>query len=200
MRALLVGLAVPQILGCAASEPPAPPVVALVIPSVAPPAPTLVGTTVPPAPVPIDPCGDPVEGVWTALQHLPAPRGEWYEYTLEVKRAAPGASELTGTIWSHYWYGEEEDRTPPPCGTRPRSYEAIIKMAGAGKLEGTHVQFGANTYVVHKVLCGGANLYNPDTFEGTLDTAAHEIDALSNDGHTTVNEPATFHRVRCLDK
>jgi hypothetical protein len=142
-------------------------------------------------------CQDPVEGIWMALKHEPSyvPQ-EWYHFTLEIRRAAPGSPELTGTIVSHFWTGGAKDEKPPPC---KGGYEHIIKMPSKGKSDGVEVQFAGTSWERERTVCGQPSGYNIDRLSGRIDPAIQEFQSVNNDGGRAVNDPMVFRRIRCFD-
>jgi hypothetical protein len=148
-------------------------------------------------PPPAD-CEDPVEGTWLGIEWLPY-RGQWYENTLNIRRASKDSTDLVGDMYVHYWYGTAADSHPPPC--RPGGMEESVKQPGAtGKLEGNNVSFGATTYTHDKTGCGTwSGRYWPDHFSGTIDTTIEEFQSVNNDGHAAVNDPVVFRRIKCFD-
>jgi len=142
-------------------------------------------------------CSDNVEGVWVSLRYEEN-WGEWYEYTLNVRRAQEGSNLLVGDIVSHYWYGRAGDTTPPPC--RAGGFETIVKMpAATGKNEGQAIELGATRYETERDVCGVPHGYNPDHFSGTIDPDRQEFQSVNNDGGKAVNDPVVFRRVKCFD-
>jgi hypothetical protein len=147
-------------------------------------------------------CTDKVEGTWLGLKYEPQYR-EWYEYTLVIRRSEPrdrpdGSGPLVGEMTSHYWYGNEHDEKPPPCG--PGRNEVFIKMPGKGAVEPDgRIAFGASSYTLDKVVCGRSVSYNPDNFSGKIETERQEFQSVNNDGGRAVNSPTVFRRVRCAD-
>jgi hypothetical protein len=144
-------------------------------------------------------CADTVEGTWLGLRYTDW-RGEWYEYTLNVRRAAPGSVDLVGEDYSHFWRGNPSDSHPPAC--RPGGMELVVKMPNAkGKLDGLALSFGASTWSMDREVCGSLHgKYYPDNFSGTIDTTINEFQSVNNDGGSAINEPVVFRRVRCFDK
>jgi hypothetical protein len=145
-------------------------------------------------------CTDPVEGIWMSLSYARVV-GEWYDFTLDIRRAAPGSDELKGEITSHFWNGVSTDPKPPAC--TPGGLELVVKMPARGKVADdagkSRVFLGGTTYTNDRAVCGRFVGYNPDTFEGTIDPKLQEFQSLNNDGGIFRNEPAVFRRVRCLE-
>lgn len=144
-------------------------------------------------------CPDPIEGVWLSHKFEPS-WGEWYIYTLKVKRAAPGSTDLTGEIESHYWNGGPGDAQPPPC--RPGMFRYVVHMPAKGTYLNESIQFGGLSWRADPPLCPGAGGmgYNPDNFTGKIDKKTQEFQSLNNDGGKAVNDPTVFRRVRCLEE
>jgi hypothetical protein len=140
-------------------------------------------------------CSDAVEGVWMSLSFS---RGEWYDFTLTIRRTAPESDQLRGDIIAHYWGGTDQDVKPPPCGND--GLELVVKMPAKGKLDPEgRVEFGGTSWTLDRVVCGRPTGYNPDQFAGRIDPAIQEFQSLNNDGGRFVNEPTVFRRVKCLD-
>jgi hypothetical protein len=145
-------------------------------------------------------CADPVEGMWLAIMYTEQ-REEWYEYSIDVKRVAPGSNQLKGEMTSHFWHGGAGDQKPPACNPIA-GYEAVVKMPNAtGSISPKgELLFGATTWRLDKMVCGVSRiLYNPDHFSGTIDPVRQEFQSVNNDGGNAVNEPAVFRRVSCFD-
>jgi len=142
-------------------------------------------------------CEDEVEGIWRSHAFW-APRFEWYITTLEVHRVAKGSPELKGTILAEYWNGGTKDQEAPPC-TAGR-YHLIVRMPGTGTIRSGDISFGASTWSLDKVLCGGSTGYNPDRFTGRIDPKIQEFQSVNNDGGAAVNLPTVFRRVHCFDE
>lgn len=140
-------------------------------------------------------CDDPVEGAWVSLKFDPR-FGQWENFTLEIRRTAPGAPELTGVIRNHVWDGDGTNATPLPCG--PGDHR--IKQPAKGRYEDGKVDFGGSSWANDEAGCkpyqGG---YNPDRFSGTIDPSIQEFQSVNNDGGRAVNNPFVFRRVRCFD-
>lgn len=129
-------------------------------------------------------------------------RSEWYEYSLDIQRKAPGSDLLEGTLASHFWHGGKDDSKPPPCSLA-FGYEANVSMPdGTGSIDkDLTVIFGATKWKLDKLVCGHTTIrYNPDHFSGTIDPQRQEFQSVNNDGGMAVNEPAVFRRISCFDK
>jgi hypothetical protein len=145
-------------------------------------------------------CEDPVEGIWRAHQ-FEARRGEWYIFTLEIRRVKPGALELTGTVLSEYWSGGPQDQQPPACNTGGYRFHHKVRMPAKGTLRETNVFFGGTSYSWEEDVCRtGHGGYNPDRFTGKIDPAIQEFQSVNNDGGAAVNVPSVFRRIRCFDE
>jgi hypothetical protein len=144
-------------------------------------------------------CDDPVEGTWLGLEDS-IRFGEWYEATLNIRRASAGSAELVGDMYMHFWRGGPQDSHPPAC--RPGGREVGVKMPNArGKIDGLVVSFGGTTYSIDKNMCGVyTGRYNVDHFSGTIDATINEFQSVNNDGGSAVNEPVVFRRIRCFKK
>jgi hypothetical protein len=145
-------------------------------------------------------CKDPVEGTWMA--HKFEPRfSEWYIFTMQVRRAAPGSADLTGDVLSHFWTGAPGEQNPPTCS--PGRLHAKVTMPGKGTIQPDgKIEFGGTTWVRAPGPCDAESrgvMYNPDHFSGTIDPALQEFQSVNNDGGRAVNEPVVFRRVRCFD-
>jgi hypothetical protein len=141
-------------------------------------------------------CDDPVEGEWRSHQYNPMYR-DWSQFTLTVRRKAPGSKELTGTIKNRFWTGTPSEVQPPPC--RPGLRHYVVSMPAYGTIEGHRIFFGSRTWQIEQRLCGGMFGYNPDNFTGVIDPAIQEFQSVNNDGGRAVNEPTVFRRVSCFE-
>ena len=141
-------------------------------------------------------CNDPVEGIWRSHKFEPQ-YGEWYIFTLKIKRRAPGDSKLTGEIQSHYWLGGEKDTQPPPCAPGRREHK--IHMPAEGTFEEGRVAFGGTSHRLEASICGTPAPYNADHFSGKIDPNTQEFQSVNNDGGRAVNSPNVFRRIGCLD-
>lgn len=124
--------------------------------------------------------------------------GEWYVFTLEVRRSADDPNRLEGNIQAHFWMGGPEDEEPPPCSEQSNG-EWIVSMDGEGHVEGNDIQFGGvGRWRLDRTVCGSRIWgYNLDVFTGTVDPSILEFQSVDNDGGRAVNEPAVFRRIRC---
>ncbi len=142
-------------------------------------------------------CEDEVEGVWKSHSYWRG-HGQWYVFTMEVRRVKGRPTQLAGTIQSHYWSGGSQDEEPPACGIG--GYHQVVRMPGAGNILNGVVTFGGTSWQLEQTFCGRptANYY-PDNFSGRIDPALQEFQSVNNDGGPAVNVPQVFRRVRCLD-
>jgi hypothetical protein len=143
-------------------------------------------------------CTDEVAGVWRSHSFWPD-RGQWYLFTLEIRRLQPESSELEGVIFSDYWHGTSRDQEPPPCGQV--LYHYIVRMPAKGSVNGGAVAFGGTSWQLDRAPCGGSGpgRYYPDRFTGTIDPKLQEFQSVNNDGGPAVNVPMVFRRIRCWD-
>jgi hypothetical protein len=144
-------------------------------------------------------CPDRVEGIWMGQKYA-APYGEWYVYTLRIRRASLGSDALTGDIVARYWTGTANDAHPPACvaGGIDRS---VIQPA-QGLVANGRVAFGGTSWTPLEARCGGPappGTYNTDHFTGLIDAVLQEFQSVNNDGGRAVNDPTVFRRIRCLD-
>jgi len=148
-------------------------------------------------PPPATSCQDPVEGVWMSHSFYPN-NGQWYIFTLTVRRKTAGSSELVGDIHAEFWDGPENNPNPIPC--QSGGYHQRVYMTAAGTADGQAIRFGGTTWRQEASLCGwGVSGYNLDQFSGTIDPAILEFQSVNNDGGLAVNEPTVFRRIRCVD-
>lgn len=142
-------------------------------------------------------CGDPLTGVWQARQY-DAPYGEWYVFTLKIRRDSGGAGRLAGTVTAHMWEGGADQKKPPArCGSRTRY---VVSMPAAGEIDGDRLNFGGVRVGGFQGICGGrtsAGGYNPDRFSGTVDLVRGVFRSVLNDSGRAVNEPIIFYRTSC---
>jgi hypothetical protein len=142
-------------------------------------------------------CEDEVEGVWKSHSYWRG-HGQWYVFTLEVRRVKANPSQLTGSILSHYWAGGPQDEEPPPC--RPGGLQQTVRMPGAGSIVDGVVTFGGTSWQLERTFCGPPYAsYYPDNFSGRIDPELQEFQSVNNDGGPAVNVPQVFRRVRCID-
>lgn len=147
-------------------------------------------------PPPAD-CPDPVTGVWKSHAYYPG-HGQWYIFTLTVRRVEGSERQLTGQVHSHYWTGGPGDEEPPPCG--PGGYHQTVIMPANGTFDGLDIEFGGTSWRNDQTFCGPpTSSYYPDRFSGTVDPALEEFQSVNNDGGPMVNYPTVFRRIRCLD-
>jgi hypothetical protein len=146
-------------------------------------------------------CQDPVEGVWMGrVFHQPG--RDWYIYTLEMRRAAPGSSRLTGVLHARFWNGPPSVYEPLPC--RAGVLDRSVFMTGAGEANGLEIRFGGTSWRPETLHCGPPRSmesisYNLDQFSGRIDPTIQEFQSVNNDGGEAVNEPTVFRRIRCFD-
>lgn len=142
-------------------------------------------------------CDDPLTGTWKAHVYHPD-RGQWTEWTLNLRRDEADRERLVGEIINHSWYGGAELTAPPTCD-RTRSHWVVSTDAEGYVSNGDiHVQ-GLGDWRLDEVICGpGPGGYNLDHFSGALEHTLHEFQSVNNDGGVSVNEPTVFRRVRCL--
>jgi hypothetical protein len=143
-------------------------------------------------------CPDLVEGIWMGQKYAER-YGEWYVYTLRVRRAAPGSEELTGDIVTHYWTGGPDDTRPPAC--TPDRIDRSVLQPARGRMANGRVAFGGMSWTPAEAPCGGPappGTYNTDHFTGQIDTGIQEFQSVNNDGGRAVNDPTVFRRIRCL--
>lgn len=142
-------------------------------------------------------CEDEVEGIWRSHSYWKG-HGQWYLFTMEVRRVKSDPSRLTGTIVSHYWNGGPNDEEPPAC--RAGGYRQIVRMPGAGHIVNGVVTFGGTSWTLERTFCGPPTArYYPDNFSGQIDPELQEFQSVNNDGGPAVNVPQVFRRIRCLD-
>lgn len=141
-------------------------------------------------------CTDPVEGIWKSHAYYPG-HGQWYIFTLTVRRDADQPGQLTGQVHSHYWNGSPQDEEPPPC--QPGGYHQTVLMPAAGTASEMRIQFGGTSWQIDQTFCGSpTSHYYPDVFSGVIDPELQEFQSVNNDGGPMVNYPTVFRRVRCL--
>jgi hypothetical protein len=142
-------------------------------------------------------CEDPIEGVWRAQRFFPDFE-DWGVFTLRVRRTAPGAATLTGTVDTEYWNGPAGSTSAPPCAAGVRHF--IVDQDARGRFENGVVDVVSFNVRLRREFCPGSfGAYNPDTFAGRVDPALQEFQAVSNDGGRVINEPTVFRRIGCLD-
>jgi hypothetical protein len=144
-------------------------------------------------------CQDPVEGVWKSHKYTPM-FGDWYIFTLEVRRREPGSSELVGQIRAEAWNGRPNEEEPPAC--RPGLWHWSVMMTAVGRTgDDGLIQFGGTSWQNERDFCGiyQPTGYNLDQFSGRIDPALQEFQSVNNDGGRAVNDPTVFRRVRCFD-
>ena len=147
-------------------------------------------------PPPAD-CPDPVTGVWKSHAYYPG-HGQWYIFTLNIRRVEGSERQLMGEAHSHYWTGGSGDEEPPPCG--PGGYHQTVIMPANGTFDGLEIEFGGTAWRNGQTFCGPpTRSYYPDRFSGTVDPELEEFQSVNNDGGPMVNYPTVFRRIRCLE-
>ncbi len=147
-------------------------------------------------PPPADCADEPVEGIWKSHAYYPG-HGQWYIFTLTIRRDPSDPRRLTGRVHSHYWNGGPDDVEPPPCG--PGGFHQTVIMPAEGSVDGMRIQFGGTSWQNDQTFCGPPTTgYYPDVFSGVIDPEIEEFQSVNNDGGPMVNYPTVFRRVRCL--
>jgi len=141
-------------------------------------------------------CTDPIDGVWMSHMYS-VPSESWYITTLTIRHQATGSSALTANMRVEYWNGPPAEPNPPPC--RPGGHHARVNEPSVGRANGLDVQIDATSWQLEQTLCGTAGGYALDHLTGTIDPATFEFQSVNNDGATSVDEPALFRRIRCID-
>jgi hypothetical protein len=142
-------------------------------------------------------CDDPVEGVWRSHQYN-ARFGDWGVFTLTVRRSAPGANTLVGTIHSHSWSGGPAQSEPPRCSPGIRHWTVQMSAAGTWDPSRRAIEFWGTRWWIESIQCERWATYNLDHFSGLIDPAIQEFQSVNNDGGRSVNEPRVFRRIQCL--
>ena len=127
--------------------------------------------------------------------------GDWYIFTLRVRRKQPGAPQLTGEIQAHVWTGAVGDVQPPACRMGLSHWTVLMTAEGLVQPPGV-IRFWGTSWRPEQAFCGRAPLpgeYNLDHFSGTIDPAIQEFQSVNNDGGRSVNDPTVFRRVGCAD-
>ncbi len=142
-------------------------------------------------------CRDPVEGVW--MSHSFYPRvGQWYVFTLTIRRRPGPTASLEGDIHSLYWTGGPGAPEPPLCG--PGVQRQAVDEPALGSITAGRIAFGGTSWRPSADFCGAReSAYNPDQFSGTIDPALQEFQSLVSDGGIFTGDPTVFRRIRCLD-
>jgi hypothetical protein len=149
-------------------------------------------------------CEDAVEGTWVSREHYPE-YGDWYVFTLEVRRDAREPERLHGTILSRSWTGEADMEVPMACSALPagahaRSFDWTVRMQAEGEVAGDAFRFEGHAWRPQGARCGSPPPpwgYRLDSFAGTLAPGGQAFDALNNDGGRSIDDPHTFRRVAC---
>ena len=147
-------------------------------------------------------CDDPVEGVWKSHKYDPR-FGDWYMFTLTIRRVAERPNSLTGTIHSHSWSGTPQEEEPPPCRSGMFHWTVIMTAEGTVSSDGRDIAFGGTSWRPEQAICGrapGPGEYNLDRFSGTIDPDIQEFQSVNNDGGRSVNDPMVFRRISCFDE
>jgi len=148
-------------------------------------------------PPPADDCTDPVEGVWKSHAYYPG-HGQWYIFTLTIRRDPEKHDGLVGQVHSHYWSGGPADEEPPPC--RPGGYHQTVIMPAEGTVRDLRIELGGTSWQNDQTFCGPpTRSYYPDVFSGIIDPDIQEFQSVNNDGGPMVDYPTVFRRIRCLD-
>ncbi|MBL8680853.1 MAG: hypothetical protein JNK05_16860 [Myxococcales bacterium] len=144
-------------------------------------------------------CSDPATGVWLGQQYNQRSR-TWQRYRLDIRRRAPGAAELVGTVRVHFWAGWYSHSTPVTACEGAGQLAAEVTQNATGRADGVSLAFGGNDWRTTQVFCqppGTAVSYNPDRFTGSIDPSIQEFQSVNNDGGSAVNEPVVFRRIEC---
>jgi hypothetical protein len=144
-------------------------------------------------------CTDPVEGVWLSHTYNPDFQ-DWYMFTLRIRRITPGSDQLIGDIESHSWNGSPTESEPPACRFGLNHW--TVQMTAQGSIDKGAVSFAGTQWQPKETFCGhgpGMGEYNLDHFSGQIDPALQEFQSVNNDGGRSVNEPAVFRRIGCLE-
>lgn len=145
-------------------------------------------------------CEDPVEGTWMSHKFYPE-YGDWYIFTLRVRRVAAGQPQLTGEIQAHVWTGGLGDVQPPPCNPGLSHWTVLMTAQGTADAA-RNIHFWGTQWRPEAAFCGRTPLpgeYNLDHFSGVIDPAIQEFQSVNNDGGRSVNDPTVFRRVGCLE-
>jgi len=143
-------------------------------------------------------CEDPVTGVWKSHKHDPR-YGDWYIFTLHVKRSEQDDSRLTGTIQAHSWTGGPQQEEPPPCAPGVWHWTVMMNAEGSVTPSG-EIRFWGTDWRPENAFCGrmlGPGEYNTDHFSGTIDPAIQEFQSVNNDGGRSIDDPTVFRRISC---
>ena len=138
-------------------------------------------------------CSDPSAGTWVST---PQRNPVWHVFTLHV---APGArpGDLTGTVSTHVWSGDEDEEAPAACGEAELDYR--VRMAATGRRgEDGSLRLDAGPWQVDRASCTPGMDgwgYNPDHFTGLAEGGV--LRAVNNDGGNYDNTPVAFERVSC---
>jgi hypothetical protein len=140
-------------------------------------------------------CSDPVAGVW--MSHEFHPRlGEWYVFTVDVRREHPGADALVGEIKSEFWEGHATATSAPSCDDE-EAVHGVVRMPARGVARGDRVTLDGVTWQAEDTECKHrwSHGYNTDSFTGTLSGSV--FNTVNNDGGRSLDDPTNFRRIRC---
>lgn len=142
-------------------------------------------------------CESEIEGIWKSHYYFQR-QNAWYEMLLTIRRTAPDAPTIAGTIDVHSWVGFPNEDQPGKCRGWLRFK---VSQPAKGTYRDRKVSFGGTSHQVTEVLCGnpGRLLYNEDNFTGTIDPAIQEFQSVNNDGGDANNVPMVFRRIKCFD-
>lgn len=141
-------------------------------------------------------CADPVVGVWMSHSFHPE-LGEWYAFTLTIRRQIGSPSTLIGEIRSEFWSGGPSDARTPSCEGEGFGH-GLVAMSARGSLTGDKLSFGGVSWRADKLTCNNhtwSNQYNLDQFSGVIDGS--NFVGVNNDGGRSVDDPTQFRRVAC---
>ncbi len=141
-------------------------------------------------------CSDPATGVWRSYAHYPT-LGEWYSFTMTVKRDPTNPNVLVGSIAAEFWEGDQTRETPVCSEKGEGGTHSAVRMAAKGTLDGSSFTFGGVSFTEEQVGCSKALPfgYNPDQFSGSVSGA--RFTGVNNDNGRSVDEPVEFRRVSC---
>jgi hypothetical protein len=150
-------------------------------------------------PPPADCSEDPVAGYWKSHQYIPN-GGDWYEFTLVVRRVPDSQTALSGKIYAHTWLAGPDHPQAGACGPEQPS-RLRVSMEAKGEFKDGVLRFEGTSWKLDEVVCGSyvPTQYNVDRFSGKVDPALQEFQSVNNDGGRMVNHPTVFRRVGCLD-
>ncbi len=134
--------------------------------------------------------------MWVARKFWPA-WAEWVTFTLTIRRTAPGAATLEGSIENHAWTGTPEHAAPPVTCDGDVLDVVVAQPAGGLYLSPT-VSFNGTSWSVREHRCRAWQRYRLDHFTGALDPVRETLTTTNSDGGRDQEEPYVFRRVRCL--